>query len=194
MKTRLLAVAVSLCASSASAVNFEDAGALAGTMLRSAAITRTCSLAAPQPQLFLAAAARRTTMAPDFTLRDIDGATVTLSSLRGRVVLLDFWATWCPPCRASTPALKSLHERYARRGLTILAVNVAENASTVRQYAREHELPYRALLDGDGAVRGAYRVQGVPSFRLISRAGAVVWSEAGFDQAALTAAVEAALR
>lgn len=135
--------------------------------------------------------------APDFTMKDTTGHDVTLSKMRGKVVLLDFWATWCGPCRAATPHLQALHVKHAKSGLMVVGLNNREEAETVREYEERHKLTYTAGLDADGAVAQAYGVRGLPTLVLVDKAGRVVFRDSGFSPqkaAALTAAVEAALK
>jgi cytochrome c biogenesis protein CcmG/thiol:disulfide interchange protein DsbE len=111
--------------------------------------------------------------APDFALSDLDGATVQLSALRGQVVLVNVWATWCPPCRAEMPMIEAAYAQYREQGFTVLAVNQREDARTVADYMAESGLSFPALLDRDGAVSTAYRANVLPSSFFIDRAGVV---------------------
>ncbi|MDW8289554.1 MAG: redoxin family protein [Armatimonadota bacterium] len=117
--------------------------------------------------------------APDFTLTDLEGNEVSLSSLRGKVVFLDFWATWCPPCRESLPHTQALsqHERAKSGDLVVLAVNAREELDKVKKFMQDNGYSFRVLMDKDGAVLNAYRVQGIPTFVLIDREGKIsqVW-------------------
>ncbi|MDI3317105.1 MAG: TlpA disulfide reductase family protein [Bacillota bacterium] len=101
-------------------------------------------------------------LAPDFSLPELGGGKrLQLSDLRGRVVLINFWTTWCPPCREETPALVAFEERYARQ-VMVLGVDVAETAETVQAYVRDSGIDYPVLLDRDKAVSGAYGLTGYP--------------------------------
>jgi cytochrome c biogenesis protein CcmG, thiol:disulfide interchange protein DsbE len=111
---------------------------------------------------------------PGFTATTVDGRPVSLESVRGRVVLLNFWATWCLECRAELPALEQLHRDYARRGLTVLPVNFREEPGTIRRYASQLGLTMPLLLDSAGAVRQSYGVVGLPTSFLIARDGRAV--------------------
>lgn len=137
--------------------------------------------------------------APGWTLRGLDGGDHHLSAYRGRLVLLDFWASWCAPCREAAPVLGDLAERYQARGLTVLGINTFEGGEAsepyLRAYAASHGLSYPVLLD-DGPVAEAYGVPGVPFFVLIGPAGTVVEVVSGYvpDTAGrLTALIEAHL-
>jgi thiol-disulfide isomerase/thioredoxin len=104
----------------------------------------------------------------------VDGSSVSLESLRSRVVLLNFWASWCLECRAELPVLEQLHRDYASRGLTVLAVNFREEPGAIRQYARELGLTLTLLVDPTGAIRQSYGVVGLPTSFLIGRDGRAV--------------------
>ena len=117
--------------------------------------------------------------APEFTLEDLDGQQVRLADLRGQVVLLNFWATWCGPCRTEMPEIESIYRAYRERGFTVLAVDLQEDATEVRPYLRELGLTFPGLLDRDGAVSRAYRTRALPSSFLIDRQGTVRYLKIG---------------
>ena len=117
--------------------------------------------------------------APDFELAGLDGKTLRLAELRGRVVFLNFWATWCPPCREEMPAMQALAGELEKQGLVVLAVNYEESAETAEAYARETGLTLPVLLDGNGAVARRYRVAGLPASFFVDRRGALVGSVLG---------------
>lgn len=108
--------------------------------------------------------------APDFALPTLQGETLRLSDLRGQVVLVNFWATWCGPCRVEMPTMQA---RYNHDGFTIVAVNFAEEADVVQAYADELQLSFPIVLDGDGAVQELYRVRGYPSSFFVDPDGIV---------------------
>ena len=114
-------------------------------------------------------------LAPDFTLQSITGETYRLSDLRGQAVVINLWATWCPPCRAEMPALQKMYEEYKAQGLVILAVNstVQDTASAVAPFAAEYGLTFPILLDETGSVTSAYQVRSLPSSYFIDRKGIV---------------------
>lgn len=110
-----------------------------------------------------APAARKGRAAPNFTLADLEGEPVSLASFRGKFVLVNFWASWCGPCREETPDLQSLYEHNSNVGLVILGVNQQEQPNTVRGFAQEFGVSYPVLLDRSGEVSGAYGVgRGMP--------------------------------
>ncbi len=109
----------------------------------------------------------------DFTLSDLQGRKWTLQSLRGKVVLVNFWATWCPPCRKEIPDLEALYKRFKGRGLVVLGVS-AEPASPVQAFARQERISYPVLLDPGRKVNKLFSVQGIPMSFLYSRSGKLV--------------------
>ncbi len=125
---------------------------------------------AEQAQPAAATAARQ---APDFVLQTADGATVRLSDLRGKVVLLNFWATWCPPCKAEMPDLNALHEEHgATRDFMVLGINMEESAAEVAAFAGPRKLTFPLLLDPDGTVSsGLYAIRSLPTSLIIDREG-----------------------
>ena len=111
--------------------------------------------------------------APDFSLETRDGETVSLSELRGQVVLVNFWATWCPPCRAEMPAIQQVYDQYSDQGFTVLAVDVSEGDAQVTAFADERGLTFPILMDRDGAVSIRYQVRAMPSTFFIDQAGVI---------------------
>ncbi len=118
--------------------------------------------------------------AAEFTLSGPEGRAVSLREFRGRVVLLNFWATWCVPCREEIPAMQALARDLGPRGLVVLAVNYEEDPETVQAFVRDTGLTLPVLLDRDGAVARRYRVAGLPTSVFVDRRGAVAGSVIGF--------------
>ncbi len=110
--------------------------------------------------------------APDFALPTGEGTRIQLASLRGKVVLLNFWATWCPPCRAEMPVLESAYRRYGDDGFVVLAVDVGETAEQVRAFREEFGITFPTVLD-PGPVADAYGVLGIPTSFFLDREGVV---------------------
>jgi thiol-disulfide isomerase/thioredoxin len=117
--------------------------------------------------------------APDFELAGLDGKPVRLADFRGRVIFLNFWATWCPPCREEMPAMQALARELEKDGLVVLAVNYEESAETAEAFVRETGLTLPVVLDGEGAVARRYRVTGLPASFFVDRRGALVGSVLG---------------
>ena len=111
--------------------------------------------------------------APDFTLETRDGETANLADLRGQVVLLNFWATWCPPCRAEMPAIQDVYDGYRDQGFTVLAVDVGEGEAQVAAFADEGGFTFPILMDRDGTVSRRYQVRAMPSTFFIDQEGVI---------------------
>ena len=111
--------------------------------------------------------------AEDFTLGDVDGKTVKLSSLRGKVVLLDFWATWCGPCRIEMPSIQKLHREFKARGLIVLGINYGEDLDRVRPFLAKNKYDFRILLDRQRLVGESYQVTGIPALFIIDKTGTI---------------------
>ena len=124
--------------------------------------------------------ARKGADAPDFALPDLEGNPVSLSSFRGQVVLLNFFATWCPPCNAELPDLIALHHDYQDRGLAIVAIDQGERVTTVAQFVADNEVPFTVLLDANGAVSQQYSVRAIPRSLFIDADGVLVIDHLGY--------------
>jgi peroxiredoxin len=112
--------------------------------------------------------------ATDFTLPNLEGQQVSLHDYRGKVVFLNFWATWCIPCREEMPAMEQLHQTFQQQGLVILAVDLKESPDKVKAFFDQYRLSYTALLDGSGSVFRDYQVMGLPTTYLIGRDGTLL--------------------
>lgn len=112
-------------------------------------------------------------LAPDFTLDRSDGETVTLSDLQGQAVILNFWATWCAPCRAEMPALERVYQAQRDKGLVVLGVNQMEPKERVERFLAEVGVTFPIALDLDAAVGRLYRVYAMPTTYFIDRQGVI---------------------
>lgn len=112
--------------------------------------------------------------APDFTLRDLNGREVTLSDYRGKIVFLNLWATWCPPCRDEIPSMERLNEVFGARDFVMLAVNVDEQAASLQTFMREHPHGFTVLHDADAKVQKLYQVFKFPETFVIGKDGIVL--------------------
>jgi cytochrome c-type biogenesis protein len=119
--------------------------------------------------------------APDYRAVSLQGDSVSLEQSRGRVVLLNVWATWCHPCREEIPVLQALHERHAARGLELVGVSVDARGEeeTIREFARDFRMTYPLWLDPDERVQSTFLAIGVPATFLIDRQGVLRWRHVG---------------
>ena len=111
---------------------------------------------------------------PEFSGFTADGRTVSLAGLSGRVVLLNFWATWCLECRPEMPIFERLHREFSAQGLAVVGINAREGTATIREYAKELGLTFPLVLDPPGKINSAYGVIGLPTTFLIGRNGGAV--------------------
>ena len=112
--------------------------------------------------------------APDFTLPDLEGNMVSLSGHKGKVVLLNIWATWCPPCVEEMPSMEKLYREMKDEGFEILAVSVdTSGAKAVRPFMEKHQLSFPALTDAEGTTKLLYHTTGVPESYLIDKGGII---------------------
>jgi len=118
--------------------------------------------------------------APDFTLRTMGGPNLRLQEQRGRVVMVNFWATWCGPCRQEMPQLNKLYEKYRASGFQLLGVNVDDDARNAADVATKLDLKFPVLLDTDKVVSHLYDLSTMPSTVLIDRDGRVRYVHRGY--------------
>jgi cytochrome c biogenesis protein CcmG, thiol:disulfide interchange protein DsbE len=118
--------------------------------------------------------------APPFSLTTARGETIALPDLRGRVVYVDFWASWCAPCRRSFPWMNELQQRYGDRGLAIIAVNVDRRRADAEQFLQINTARFAVVYDDRGVTPQAYSVKGMPSSYLIDARGIISDVEIGF--------------
>lgn len=143
---------------------------------------------ADRPQVPPAEGVEAGALAPDFSLKTLDGRTVTLSQFRGKVVFLNFWASWCPPCRAEMPSMERLNEVFAGKDFVMLAVNVEQDRGAVQAFLDDHPHAFSVLLDPQAKAQNLYQVYRFPETFLIDRQGRIVerylgardWSAVGF--------------
>ena len=113
--------------------------------------------------------------APDFTLESLSGDQITLTDLRGKVVVLNFWASWCTPCRAEMPALNAVYEKFRDQGLVVLGVNTTyqDDEAAARAAIQEWGLTFPIVLDRDKATSDRYRIQAMPTTFFVGRDGVI---------------------
>jgi cytochrome c-type biogenesis protein len=119
--------------------------------------------------------------APDYRALSLSGDSVSLAQMRGRVVLLNVWATWCHPCRDEIPVLQALHEQYSSAGLSLVGVSVDARGEedTIREFATDFNMTYPVWLDPDERVQSTFLAIGVPATFLIDRSGMLRWRHVG---------------
>jgi len=117
--------------------------------------------------------------APDFTLANTQGRQITLSKLKGQPVLINFWATWCGPCRVEMPAIEAAYQKYKGDGLAVLAVDAGETEKEVKEFGAALGLTFDLLLDPTMSVNDAYRVRAYPSSFFVGRDGTIVAMQIG---------------
>ncbi|MFN7916739.1 MAG: TlpA disulfide reductase family protein [Vicinamibacterales bacterium] len=118
--------------------------------------------------------------APDVTLRTLDGHDVHLASLKGKVVLVDFFASWCIPCRKSFPEIEALHHEFASKGLVVLAVNVDEEHRNAEMFLEKYPHTMTIVLDPKGAAAEAFKVNAMPSTMILDRSGHIRYTHKGY--------------
>ena len=112
-------------------------------------------------------------LAPDFTLIDLEGNQVSLSDFRGKTVFVNFWATWCPPCRAEMPEIEAVYQEYKDKGVVVIGVDIREAEEEVRQYVQQGGYSWTFVLDTTGEVTTNYRITAIPTSLFIDREGII---------------------
>jgi len=167
--------------------------ALSVVLLRTTAVPeRTVAVTGPGA----VAAAQGATPATDFTLNRLDGTPVSLSQYRGKVVLVNFWATWCPPCVREMPSLVRVYEHYRDKGFVILGVNTTyqDEREKVAQFVRDQKVSFPVLLDLTGESNAGYGSRLMPTSYLIDQQGRIVYTHVGqIDEVTLAERVRALL-
>jgi cytochrome c biogenesis protein CcmG/thiol:disulfide interchange protein DsbE len=116
---------------------------------------------------------RKGHVAPDLRLQTLSGETVSLPDLRGQVVILNFWATWCPPCRSEMPAIEEIHRAYRDQGLAVVAINVQQSEGQIQAFVEEMGLTFPVLPDSYGSVSKRYLIKSLPTTFIIERTGTI---------------------
>jgi peroxiredoxin len=117
--------------------------------------------------------------AADFTAARLDGTQARLGDLRGKVVFLNFWATWCPPCQDEMPSMEALYQQFRGKDLEFLAVDIQEDKDEVAAFMKEYGLTFPAALDSTGRISDQYGIRGIPATFIIDREGGVIAAVVG---------------
>ncbi|MFC1952384.1 peroxiredoxin family protein [Chloroflexota bacterium] len=112
-------------------------------------------------------------LTPDFQLQSTDGQTVSISSLRGKPVLINFWATWCPPCRSEMPYIQEIYEEWSGKGLVVLAINIGESSTQADGFMQSNNLTFTVLLDTTQKVAQSYNITGIPTTFFVDEDGII---------------------
>jgi thiol-disulfide isomerase/thioredoxin len=141
------------------------------------------------------AGSQATKIAPDFNLPLKQGS-ISLSQYKGKVVYLDFWASWCIPCRKSFPWMNSMEQKYSNKGLKIITINLDKKEKAVEKFLKRYPANFAVAYDPAGKTAEAYDVKGMPSSYLIDRSGKIIYTHIGFrasNKNILEAKIKAAL-
>ena len=117
--------------------------------------------------------------APDFTLKDLEGNTVSLSDYIGKNVYINFFATWCPPCRDEMPEIEKIYQKYKDEGIVVLAVDLGEDRDTVKSFIEENKYNFKVLLDSDQNVAEQYNITSIPVSVFIDKKGNIAAKQVG---------------
>jgi len=133
----------------------------------------------------------------NFTLPLLDGTKITLSQLKGKVVFLNFWATWCGPCRSEMPSMEAVYQKLKDKGLEIIAVNLGESRDKVSGFMNEYKLTFRPVLDERQITGSQYNIRAIPTTYIIDRRGLIIARLVGstnWNTPRIISALEAVLR
>ena len=117
--------------------------------------------------------------APDFNLKDVDGNSYRFSDLKGNVVIVNFWATWCPPCRAEMPSMQRAWEQLREEGVMMLAVDVGEDEDAIFEFTASYPVEFPILLDTESSVSESWKVRGLPTTFVVDQWGRKVYRAVG---------------
>jgi thiol-disulfide isomerase/thioredoxin len=115
----------------------------------------------------------------EIKLNDMDGRPVSLSDFRGKIVFLNFWTTWCPPCRIEMPSMEKLHQKFKDGDFALVTINLQEPASRVKEFFKEFELTFTALLDIDGEVGIMFGINQIPTTYILDKQGRIIGKTLG---------------
>jgi thiol-disulfide isomerase/thioredoxin len=110
----------------------------------------------------------------EITLMDLNGRPVSLSDFRGKIVFLNFWTTWCFDCRIEMPVMEKLHQKFKNNDFAMVTINLQEPVSQVKQFFKDYELTFSALLDSDGEVGAHFRITAIPTTFILDKQGIII--------------------
>jgi thiol-disulfide isomerase/thioredoxin len=152
---------------------------------------------APKPPETKSASTNVGDAMPPYAAKTLEGAPFDLAAEKGKVVLVNVWATWCGPCRFEIPELQKMHDQYAARGFKVIGVSVDEgDAAGVKQFVADQKMTYPIVLDPEGRIANLLQTMVLPTSVLVDRSGKIVWRQVGAlspGDAKLTKAIDAAL-
>ncbi len=134
-----------------------------------------------KPQIKEKVAIKEKTVAPLFTLEDLTGKEVSLADYRGKVVIIDFWATWCPPCRKELPYIHKIYEKYKDKEVIVLAITSESNIEKVKGFIEKEGYSFPVLIDGRRETNSAYHVRAIPMLFVLNREGIIQHIHRGYN-------------
>lgn len=148
------------------------------------------------PQQSTASASEQS--APDFTVQDAGGKSISFSSFQGRPVVLNFWASWCPPCKAEMPDYEKMYQQYASKGVVFMMVNMTdgskETVSTAQKFLKDNQYTFQAYFDVEGSASETYGISSIPDSVFINKNGEIIGAYKGMlDSATMQKNIEAIL-
>ena len=135
-------------------------------ILTSVLLVGGCTARAPQPP-------KVGKPAPEFQLPNLEGQSISLGDFRGKSVLINFWTTWCPPCRSEMPYIQEVYEEWSDKGLVVLAIDIGESSSKVENFMQNYNLSFPVLLDSNQNVALKYRIRAIPTTFFIDKDGII---------------------
>jgi thiol-disulfide isomerase/thioredoxin len=115
----------------------------------------------------------------EFRLNDVNGRQVSISEFRGKIVFLNFWTTWCPPCRIEMPSMEKLHQKFKNKDFAMVTINLQESATQVKAFFKEYKLTFTALLDTSGEVGTSFRLYQIPTTFILDKKGRIIGKAVG---------------
>jgi len=115
----------------------------------------------------------------EISLRDLNGKRVSISDFRGKIVFLNFWATWCPPCRKEMPSMEKLHKRFKDKNFAMIAIDLQEPAEVVKKFFKKYKLTFTALLDSKGEVGTRFGIRSIPTTFILDKTGRIIGKVVG---------------